>query len=197
MHCQKWLTSFRSSIDLFIKNEQEDASTLHLVTSAAILRIWWEKIPKKSWKNRWNRSFLMLELSKMAPPSCFPFTWREATLSKSLLTIIYRNKLAIPSAANTFFSGTRSPKSGTPGHSFQNRKNPGHVPENRDGREVCINLRRTSGVAGDPRGTLLVIISKTIWNFFMGFQICLKHLKICHMPKFHKISLISNYVIKG
>ena len=59
------------------------------------------------------------------------------------------------------------------------------------------NLRRTSGVAGDPRGTLLVIISKTIWNFFMGFQICLKHLKICHMPKFHKISLISNYVIKA
>ena len=138
LHCQKWLTSFRSSIDLFIKNEQEDASTLHLITSAAILPSWWEKIPKKSWKNRWNRSFLMLELSKMAPPSCFPFTWREATLSKSLLTIIYRNKLAIPSAANTFFSGTRSPKSGTPGHSFQNRKNPGHVPENRDGREVCI-----------------------------------------------------------
>ena len=62
---------------------------------------------------------------------------------------------------------------------------------------LTLNLRRTSGVAGDPRGTLLVIISKTIWNFFMGFQICLKHLKICHMPKFHKISLISNYVIKA
>ena len=64
-------------------------------------------------------------------------------------------------------------------------------------KRESFNLRRTSGVAGDPRGTLLVIISKTIWNFFMGFQICLKHLKICHMPKFHKISLISNYVIKA
>ena len=43
-----------------------------------------------------------------------------------------------------------------------------------------LNLRRTSGVSEDPRGTLHVIISKTNRNFLMSFEICLKHLKICH-----------------
>ena len=66
-------------------------------------------------------------------------------------------------------------------------------------KSPCLfNLRRTSlstsyGVLrGSPRTpTLLVIISKTNWNFVTGFKTCLKQLIIFHLPNFHQIWWIS------